>query len=56
MVLFIILTLFPIALGQDSKQLAHIAPGAIWIAALLSPCWRKTGCSAMTTRTAASSS
>ena len=32
---FIILTLFPIALGQDSKQLAHIAPGAIWIAALL---------------------
>lgn len=32
---FVILTLFPLALGPDSKQLAHIAPGAIWIAALL---------------------
>ena len=31
----IVFTLFPLAIGQDPKQLQALAPGVIWIAALL---------------------
>ena len=31
----IVFTLFPLAIGQDSTQLQALAPGVIWIAALL---------------------
>lgn len=31
----IIITLFPLAIGPEPAQLAHMAPGIIWVAALL---------------------
>ena len=33
--LVMVTTLFPLGLGPDPKQLAIIAPGVVWVAALL---------------------
>lgn len=36
MFFFIVVSLFPIGIGPDAEKLSEIAPGVIWIAALLS--------------------
>ncbi len=48
----IVITLFPLGIGPDPHQLARIAPGIVWVAALLSCCSRWKGCFVMTLTTA----
>jgi heme exporter protein B len=49
----IVITLFPLAVGPEPQLLARLTPGIIWVAALLSRCWRSSACFATTYRTAA---
>lgn len=48
----IVITLFPLSIGPEPQLLARIAPGIIWVAALLYPCWRWNDCSVTICRTA----
>ncbi len=48
----IVITLFPLSIGPEPQLLARIAPGIIWVAALLSSCWRWNDCSVTICRTA----
>lgn len=48
----IVITLFPLSIGPEPQLLARIAPGIIWVAALLHPCWHSSDCSVTICRTA----